>query len=170
MVKYLPIAEFHPYFAGDDGHIYRALKDKRSPHFPMKKVGHQTGYGYVCVILTHRDYEPFQTSAHALVCKTFHGQKPSDDYEVRHLNGIKTDNRPSNLAWGTRLENSHDKIRHGTSNKGITNGRAKLTLVDVVKIRKLREHGHTLDYIADAFSVSRSNVRCIVTRETWPDV
>src|SRR5262249_12949164 len=35
-------------------------------------------------------------------------------HEVRHLNGIRTDNRPENLAWGTKSENMQDAVRHGT--------------------------------------------------------
>ncbi len=39
-----------------------------------------------------------------LVCLAFHGPP-----EVRHLNGNRQDNRPGNLAWGSRRENERDK-------------------------------------------------------------
>lgn len=34
--------------------------------------------------------------------------------EVRHLDGDRTNNRPMNLAWGSRVENEGDKGRRGT--------------------------------------------------------
>lgn len=51
---------------------------------------------------------------HVLVCSAFHGPKPGPGFEVRHLNGIKTDNRPENLRWGTHSENVIDMVEHGT--------------------------------------------------------
>lgn len=50
---------------------------------------------------------------HLLVCEAFHGPRPSPLHEARHLNGIETDNRASNLAWGTKSENAQDSIRLG---------------------------------------------------------
>lgn len=37
---------------------------------------------------------------------------------MRHLNGIKTDNRPENLAWGTDKENAADALRLGEIKRG----------------------------------------------------
>lgn len=51
---------------------------------------------------------------HRLVCETFIGPQPSPEHEVRHLNGIRDDNRIENLCWGTKSENMLDKLRHGT--------------------------------------------------------
>ena len=33
--------------------------------------------------------------------------------ECRHLDDDKTNNTPENLCWGTRSENTYDKIRNG---------------------------------------------------------
>lgn len=54
---------------------------------------------------------------HRVVCEAFHGPCPQPDLEVRHLNGNKLDNRPLNLAWGTKSENGLDRVRHGTHNE-----------------------------------------------------
>ncbi len=51
---------------------------------------------------------------HRLVCETFHGLPTAAAPDVRHLNGIQTDNRADNLCWGTKSENMLDKQRHGT--------------------------------------------------------
>ena len=51
---------------------------------------------------------------HTLVLTAFVGPRPSPEIEVRHLNGVRSDNRLSNLAWGTASENAYDRVRHGT--------------------------------------------------------
>lgn len=37
--------------------------------------------------------------------------------EVRHRNGDRTDNRPSNLIYGSRVENEADKRKKGTEER-----------------------------------------------------
>ena len=54
-----------------------------------------------------------ETLVHRLVLMAFAGDPP-EGTECRHLNGIRTDNRIENLAWGTHSENSVDQVRHGT--------------------------------------------------------
>lgn len=51
-------------------------------------------------------------SVHTLVLEAFVGKRP-DGCEARHLNDQPTDNRLSNLKWGTRSENSLDRGRNG---------------------------------------------------------
>jgi len=51
---------------------------------------------------------------HVMVCDAWHGPRPADKPEVRHLNGTATDNRPGNLTWGTHAENMQDAVKHGT--------------------------------------------------------
>ena len=49
---------------------------------------------------------------HRLVLETFVGP-PEEGLEACHNNGVKTDNRLSNLRWGTSAENTEDIRRHG---------------------------------------------------------
>jgi hypothetical protein len=50
---------------------------------------------------------------HVLVMLAFVGPRP-EGMDIRHLNGIRTDNRLHNLCYGTRSENVQDAIKHGT--------------------------------------------------------
>ena len=56
-----------------------------------------------------------QHSIYVLVALAFHGPRPVGPAgkEVRHLDGNKSNNRPENLAYGTRRENALDIVRHG---------------------------------------------------------
>lgn len=48
-----------------------------------------------------------------LVALAFHGHQPSE-IVARHLDGDKSNNTRSNIAWGTSGDNSQDSLRHGT--------------------------------------------------------
>jgi hypothetical protein len=50
---------------------------------------------------------------HRLLCIAFHGDPPTPTHQARHLNGVRTDNRVDNLAWGTPSQNVQDMLRHG---------------------------------------------------------
>ncbi len=102
---------------------------------------------------------------HRLVLEAFVGPRPHG-MVCRHLDGDRANNRVENLAWGTYAENEADKLRHGTWLVG-EQINAKLTEAEVREIRKLRVGGMTFSEIADAYEVSRHNVKAIVYRRSW---
>lgn len=59
-----------------------------------------------------RNSSPKTKLVHQLVCESFYGPRP-EGMEVRHLNDDPSDNRVQNLRWGTRSENSLDRVRNG---------------------------------------------------------
>lgn len=63
-----------------------------------------------------KDGKQRKVPIHFLVALAFHGPRP-DGAEVRHLDGTRNNNVPSNLAWGTHAENMADAVRHGTSKR-----------------------------------------------------
>lgn len=67
---------------------------------------------YWKVVLYGDDLKRHNRNVHVLVCEAFHGDRP-EGQQVRHLNGISTDNRAENLAWGTQSENMIDRVLHG---------------------------------------------------------
>jgi hypothetical protein len=101
-----------------------------------------------------------------LVCTAWYGPKPFKKAQVRHLNDVHIDDRPSNLAWGTQLENAADAIRNGISNEGQRNGNSKLTEWAVLDIRGLAGY-FTRKEIAAIHYISISLVDKIINRDVW---
>lgn len=107
-------------------------------------------HGYLSITLSQNGYQKTIT-AHTLVLLTFKGECPPG-MEACHNNGIKTDNRPSNLRWDTRSKNCKDKHKHGTIWKG------KLNRLQKRIIRKYpKYYGSQID-LAKYFKVSRHTV------------
>lgn len=92
------------YQVSDDGQVF-GMRNK------MLRPTTDNG-GYESVWITYPDGKRMRL-VHHLVLETFVGPRPPGA-ETRHLNGNPSDNRVSNLAWGTAWENSNDKIAHGT--------------------------------------------------------
>lgn len=76
---------------------------------------------------------------HSLVAKQYLPPRPSELHQVRHLDGNKSNNNASNLAWGTAKENADDRKSHGKTSCGIKHSKA--TRRGLV-VRKLREAGY----------------------------
>lgn len=88
-----------------------------------------------------------------------------------HINGDPVDNRPSNLRWDTPKNNCADKEKHGTGNKGVKHGMAKLNDEKISAIRAEYAKGIYSQYeIASEFLVSQSLVYQIVNRKIWQHV
>lgn len=82
------------YEATSDGHI---ISHHRSPR-ELKTPPNSEGY---CQVNLCRDGEAVNRHVHSLVAATFHGPRP-DGLEVLHLDGNRSNNSASNLAYGTR--------------------------------------------------------------------
>lgn len=109
-------------------------------------------------------------SVHRCVNLAFHGPPPPGTPQTRHLNGIKTDNRPCNLAWGTHIENSHDAVEHGDIKLGSLRSDSRLKEADVVAIRVRNASGESQYALADEYGVSQQLISQIVRRVAWRHV
>lgn len=96
---------------------------------------------------------------HVMVLEAFVGPRPAG-CEVRHLNGVRNDNRLANLAWGTPTENTMDRVLHGRASRG-------LTLDDVAFVRVAADKGITDTEIARRIGVTRRSVALVRTGRTW---
>lgn len=126
-------------------------------------------HGYRRVCLRHNGLK-HTVNVHRIVLTTFVGPRPNG-MECRHLDGNKTNNHLSNLAWGTRSENALDKILHGTKQwVGEKNSRSKLNPNDVLEIRRRAASGEKSVSIAKDFPVDHTSIAKIVVRKTWKHI
>jgi len=121
--------------------------------------------GYPMVTLW-KDNHSTRVRVHDLATAAFLGPKPRRQ-QVRHINGDNTDNRLSNLLYGTCSENQMDRVAHGTSNRGEANGHAKLTADDVLTIRGVSTRGTSRSDLAAMYGVTVSCIDSIVRRTRW---
>lgn len=113
------------------------------------------------------------SSVGRLVLLAFKGTPPRG-FECCHKNGDATDNRLSNLYWGSRKDNIRDAISHGTHNcirRGDTEPFAKLTEEQVREIRRdYIPWKRPLSYFARKFHVSVDCIHDVILRRTWEQV
>lgn len=148
---------------GHGTHVGRILKSSDDSH------------GYPHVILSSKGYR--SCKVHRLVAEAFLG--PAAKQEVNHKNGIKSDNRLSNLEWVTHCRN----MEHASAIalwtppglRGEQHGMAKLTEAQVREIRALGAAGCkkkdvTGRELARRFGVSVSTISVILTGKKWQHV
>jgi len=104
---------------------------------------------------------------HRLLALVFLGNPPSPSHQVRHLDGNKTNNHISNLAWGTPQENTSDSIRHGVFPRGESHANARLTACGVADIKRRLARGEGQDAIARDYGVSQVAISLIKRGKTW---
>lgn len=115
-----PIPGWEGYYeVSDRGHVRSALRvairGNGAPQTIRPRVlkAFSTATLHLYVKL-YRDGEGAPAGVHRLVMAAFVGPCP-DGMEVCHSNGDPSDNRLSNLRYGTRSDNIRDSVMHGTN-------------------------------------------------------
>jgi len=152
------IAEF-------DG-LYEASSLGRIRRIPVGNIisQHLDDKGYLVVNL-HNGKRNLR-KVHLLIGKAFHGPKPNPSAMMLHSNDVRTDNRESNLYWGTALQNSADMIRNNHSTKGVISW-SKLDWERVREIRRRVANGEKPYHLLPEYGISNSAMHNIVHHKSW---
>lgn len=130
-------------------------------------AAHPAGKGYLSVCLS-KDGNVTQVYVHRCVALAFLGHIPHG-MEVCHRDGLKTNNRVSNLRYDTPVGNNADKRLHGTNLEGERNPAARLRAEQVQLIRELAGR-KPQRLIAEEFGITQTHVSAIHRRVVWASV
>lgn len=125
--------------------------------------------GYLLVALWRNNSQKTQ-KVHRLVALAFKKIKKLDTkLYVNHIDGVKDNNRVTNLEAATPLENSRHAIEIGlVDKKGSKHPNAKLVEKEVLSIYKLlKETSFTHKKIGEMFGVSRATVSDLSRGKRW---
>jgi hypothetical protein len=134
-----------------------------------QNLGGPVGYQYLYVSLCANG-KIIKRRVHILVAGAFLGKRPSKKIEVNHKDGNKFNNRIKNLEYTTKKENVAHAKALGLMACGERNGNSKLSIKDVLEIRKLRQQGVPRQKVADQFGLHPMYVSLITTRKRWAHV
>lgn len=102
-------------------------------------------------------------SVHRLVAAAFIGPCPVN-MEVAHNNGVRSDCSADNLRYDTHAGNIQDQIAHGSRRRGVN---AKLTVNQVIEVKKRLTDGESNASIARLFGVEPSMISNIKRGKIW---
>lgn len=124
-------------------------------------------YGYYRVTLWN-GVKRISCIVHRLIAIYFI-DNPKNKATVNHKNGIKTDNRLSNLEWAT----THENITHAWQNNliqsrpGIKHHNCKLSELDVIEIKRLVKQKVKRKIIAKMFNINKNHIYRIISGDRW---
>lgn len=177
------LPDFPEYAASNKGRIKRVTPDSRNHATRVLKpwIGN---HGYEVVGLS-KDGSIKRRLVHRLVCEAFHGPPPTEQHQVAHWDGSRTNHRADNLRWATRTENMADSAMHGTKATGSKHGRttkpertprgedhghSKLTEEIVIEILNTPRTKGSSARLARWFNVSPATISMILSRKIWTHI
>lgn len=107
---------------------------------------------------------------HRLVYSLINGEIPKGKY-ICHSCDQPSCCNPDHLFLGDASKNSKDMTNKGRQSKGLKRWSCKLTIDDVLEIRKIRDE-KKLSYlqISKKFNVAREHIYKIIKRKVWKHV
>lgn len=170
--KWASIPGLPNYEASTSGQI-RSMKSGRGvinePGHIMSGCPDQKGYLLVNCRVGHKSRTQ---RVHRLIARTFIGEIP-DGFQINHMNGVKDDNRLTNLeivSPGQNLKHRHDVLKIKINWRGSNHGKAKLNEPSVMEIRRRYAKGELQKTLAKEFGVSTPTIAFVVNRKTWTHI
>ncbi len=142
---------------------FRTVNTRRGAVHQRPRKLYRGPRGYLAITLC-KDGKYHTKYAHRLIAAAFIGES---NLTVNHKNGDKADNRPCNLEYLTKQENSLHACRVLGIGVGERHWNAKLRQRDVDEIRKLRADGWQLKALAAKFGVSDASISMICAGLKW---
>jgi len=145
------------YWAGEDGHIYSSKRGKWRKYHDIHRLKETSirknqPYRTVSLYRASDTYErrnpdgttriavrPHNQAVHRLVASVWLPDRPSPEHEIDHQDEDRNNNRPDNLRWLTKQQNTGAYLmNHPHAQVGSNNPSAKITEKDVPVIRALQ--------------------------------
>lgn len=156
--RWKQIRNFSMYEVSDAGRIRSNLMG----YSHLLKPAYRNGYAFVTL---HNERKPHAENIHVLVLEAFIGPRPKD-LVSNHKDGVKRNNKLTNLEWTTQSKNVKHAYKMGLlkapgwrcSGPGERNPHHKLKNGEVWLIKKLLWYKCLHKEIAKMFRVSRSTI------------
>lgn len=172
-VEYRTIERFPGHRFGDDGSVWSRLKlgrTKSPDYLPagewrcIKQQRARNGYLSVQIRAEGEAARGKRRLVHRLILEAFAGPCPIG-MECCHKDHDRSNNRASNLRWGTSRQNVQERMARPSHQRGEAKAKAKLKESDVREI--LRSRTTPSPVLAARYKVSSGIIRRIWTGRGW---
>jgi len=109
-------------------------------------------------------YEDKIWASHRFSYLLANGELPTTPLVLRHKCKSKKCCNPEHLESGTPSENTNDRLRDGTDNRGAKHSMVKLT---EVQVREIRQSDKSQRDLAKEFGVRQTTISAIIRKKTW---
>ena len=163
IIEYPNYTFVQEYRIDKEGHIYSPWHGWKEMYQHFNKQGYKELYLYT----NEAGRKCFKV--HRLVMNTYNPIENSEQLQVNHKDGIKSNNNLDNLEWCTRSENLKHAFKMGLEEKpvGEKNPSHKLTENQVKEICSQLEQKVPLTELAKKYNVSKGTISAIKNGRTW---
>ena len=135
----------------------------------LKNLKHTNGY---FIVFLCKDGIIKGQLVHRLIIEHFI-LNPDNKPWTNHKNGIKTDNRISNLEWVTASENQFHSYKNGLHKIHVGSGRGRVCKLNEKQVKEIRiqiKNGEKMKVLAKQFNVDDSTIGYIKRNKIWQHV